>query len=43
MPKEDITKIVAESKEAVAQDRDSFAGSIKEELESYKKKALAGL
>ena len=40
MAKEEIKKLIADSKKQVEQDHDNFAKSIKDDLASFKKKAL---
>lgn len=43
MAKSDIKRIIDDAKSLVEGDRDSFANSIKDDMQSFKKKALDGL
>ena len=43
MAKSDIKKIIDDAKTLIEGDRDSFANSIKDDLQSFKKKALDGV
>ena len=40
MPRDAIREIVEDSKKVIDQDREKFAGSVRKDLESFKKKAL---
>lgn len=40
MGKDEIKKLVEDSKKVIEQDHDSFSKSIKDDLSSFKKKAL---
>lgn len=43
MPKDDIKRIVEDSKQLIEKDRQEFAVSIRKDLDSFKRKTLDGL